>query len=464
MATIQLRNLLGRTLNRTRFTGATGGLEPPERIEIDETATWTAEGSGSVTFLAASTSERAREERFTLAWEAAGQAQARYTARELHGRVRVRSQMSGGNGAYTVRRRRRLWPVPPRGRAARPVAVAALAAAVAVALLGVTVLARRGSGPTGIASATATATGMPSVTTSPLPPTARATGTATAQATATAKAGATATATATASATATATATNTPPPRSAALHVYTKQVTTPGEGMVTASIYCHGGQHLVGGGFDESANPVPPSPGKSVWASYPSSTSAWTVTAIGGATSGIVTMYAVCLQANFPITMVLVSNSHVIPVSSVGTTRAGCPAGSVLTGGGFNNPGALDLLGTYPQSNGWGAEAYNASGTTTPIGAFALCATENLSGAGVATTTVPAPPYTNATAVLTCGGNKLLAMGGDAWDASGNPPTYAGIVVSAATDLTASSWTFVLRDDDNSAHNVTLTAVCIAYA
>ncbi len=441
MATIQLRNLTGRTLNRTSLAGTGYTIEPPERVELDATAQWTATDSGSAGYTAASATDRQLQDSVTLSWQFEAAGQFRFSARSGRGRLKVRTQASGDACTYIVARQRRRLPIPPRahvaGRPLIPIVPATVITLIASAALAAGVLATRQSSPgplptptatqgqttlvaTPTASATATAAPRPTATTAPRP-----------------------------------TATSTTVPRSASLAVYSSTVSIPAASTATGSVSCHGGEYLVAGGYAGTDF------GVNVTSSYPSNASTWTVVAGDSSGSGgkYLTVYAVCLRANFPVAFTTVSNTQPIAGYATATVSASCPSGSIPTGGGFVL-GYETLFGSFAQASAWSVTAENALNISNPLQAFAVCSRMNLRAAGISTKSVPVAAGTIVSSSLACGAGQLLTVGG--YTNNGyNPDAPPIMVATQPSDARSSTWAFAIYGQYSA--TVPTSAVCISY-
>ncbi len=184
------------------------------------------------------------------------------------------------------------------------------------------------------------------------------------------------------------TATNTPvpPPTATATAVAVAQASVVSEssnpvpvtgqyGSVTAS--CPSGVPLLSGGFIAHYDVNPTGPGPAPTESYPLSNSTWKVTIRAFGATAHVTAIAVCLRASYPATIQIVKSSAVGNVASVQ-----CPAGTALTGGGFQSATAPDVY-SQPDGNGWKVEeAFINQNNGNPT-VYALCASQGLKAASV---------------------------------------------------------------------------------
>ena len=132
------------------------------------------------------------------------------------------------------------------------------------------------------------------------------------------------------------------PPDSSFVHLVSSatSIQAPG-GVATTSATCPSGQQLIGGGFTAAANGTGL---VAVTDNYPSSPNTWTVTAQVGqqGSAGEVIALAYCFTTpNVQLGLTTITAPTIAPPSLLGqltysaTGIALCPAGSVLTGGGY---------------------------------------------------------------------------------------------------------------------------------
>ncbi len=117
------------------------------------------------------------------------------------------------------------------------------------------------------------------------------------------------------------------------------QVPVGESGTVTAT--CEQHEQLLSGGYYVNAWEA----AANVVASYPSSKDSWTVTDDNtlGPSSVSITAYANCLQAPYSVGLRLMSSTPL-------ATKVDCPAGAVMTGGGFQGTGGI--AASTPTSRG----------------------------------------------------------------------------------------------------------------
>jgi hypothetical protein len=180
-------------------------------------------------------------------------------------------------------------------------------------------------------------------------------------------------------------------------------VEKPGKLIVNSK--CQSGEQLLGGGYVlvESATN-----GSllTLTGNYPSADDTWTITVDTPTGSGFnkvegtaVVAVAYCLTTpNFPLDMVTVSATKGNSGTPFPTVTTSCPAGSILTGGGYRTEQAASISGTYngevmfsapafdggQRPTGWQVNlAYVLNETIPETTVFARCASKNLSPATV---------------------------------------------------------------------------------
>jgi hypothetical protein len=188
-------------------------------------------------------------------------------------------------------------------------------------------------------------------------------------------------------------------------------VASRGEAFAIAK--CLAGEQMVGGGYLLTPGAFPIAP----LFSYPATPSIWSADVHNPTDAPMtVTAYATCLQGATDVGMVIVKgDATTIAGGAEGESVALCPAGAVVTGGGYSVSGAMTL---YIDISGPGDAQWVAGAhATTPAAtfrAYALCSTQHL--------IAPAPhphaeldlalPDDTGAVVATCPDTKWLLTGG----------------------------------------------------
>jgi hypothetical protein len=168
------------------------------------------------------------------------------------------------------------------------------------------------------------------------------------------------------------------PKPSASLSIHSDTRTTYAAfGTLSVSASCRAGEQMVSGGYfiisaDHNYSP---------YANYPSSPNTWTVTvkAAGSASYSLQT-YVGCLKANYPLATKIVTAAANVAKGASQTATASCPAGGVVTGGGFSLSAPVGVASTTAPVSGLGGWTVVATGSADALKAttYALCATRNL--------------------------------------------------------------------------------------
>ncbi len=174
------------------------------------------------------------------------------------------------------------------------------------------------------------------------------------------------------------------------------------------TVGCQPGEQLLSGGFFISSS----NGAHSADSSYPSSNTTWTVSAHNaGATAITLYGYAGCLAANFSLGMTVVSSN---------SSAAHCPAGGIITGGGYIynsgdytfDEGPIPGPNSVPSGppNTWEETLASAN-----VSMFGMCATQNITGHPVAASAgaiiTDVGHYTDVVSA-TCPSGQILTGGG----------------------------------------------------
>jgi len=232
---------------------------------------------------------------------------------------------------------------------------------------------------------------------------------------------------------------------------------------LSVSASCRAGEQMVSGGYyitsaDHSYSP---------YANYPSGPSTWTaVVKSGGSASYTLQTYVGCLQANYPLATKIITASADVAKGASQTAPATCPAGSIVTGGGFTLSAPVGVASTTAPVSGMGGWTVVAtgSGDALKVTTYALCATRNLAVAPDSTLQFNIFSQNDSQQSITCkSGDQWLLAGGY----SNNDPSANGKIAFELNAPTAdySRWFVQGRNlDPSSPHRVTLWGVCVSPA
>jgi hypothetical protein len=268
---------------------------------------------------------------------------------------------------------------------------------------------------------------------------------------------ATTTAIATATLPPTATATSAPTAQASVIAVTSSIVTVGANSSGSATASCPSGEPLLGGGFivEEGNDNTGISPDDS----YPSSSSTWKVTASTLANSMDVRAIAVCLKANFTVTMQTAQTSN-----GGGTTTATCPSGSVVTGGGFTSGGGTNAA-SQPKGNAWQVVTGITFGGSANPTAYARCATQGLKAAGIKTKSKTAPNGSTVSNGAACSSGQYPVGGGYNGYLPGSDSFWRVFLNSPDTGqgTVSSGWQGEVASGEPSNPSFTISSICATH-
>ena len=197
----------------------------------------------------------------------------------------------------------------------------------------------------------------------------------------------------------------TPPCPAPYIEQVSKQVSIPSGGSDYPTVNCPSGSVVVGGGYAVH-------PDVYIYAHFQQG-NGWRAYGRNDAGSEKkLTVYAVCLFNSGGATT-QVYQEETVPASGFGDPIASCPAGSIVTGGGWSAPdGDMHFYNSRKSGNGWQVRGKNTSGAAKPIRAYAVC----LSGTSGTTNEVgkggSVPGNATNYVLAECTGDSLAVGGG----------------------------------------------------
>jgi hypothetical protein len=255
------------------------------------------------------------------------------------------------------------------------------------------------------------------------------------------------------------------PQPSASLAIHSDARTTYAAfGTLSVSASCRAGEQMVSGGYyvisaDHSYSP---------YANYPSAPNTWTVSVkAAGSASYTLQTFVGCLKANYPLATKIVTASVDVAKGASQTATASCPAGGIVTGGGFSFSAPVGLASTTAPVPGLGGWTVGATGSGDALKAttYALCATRNLAAAP------ESKLQFNIFNQNDSGQQSVACKSGDQWLLGGgysvNDDSANGKIAYELNAATAdySRWFVQGRNvDPASPHSVTLWGVCVTPA
>jgi hypothetical protein len=195
---------------------------------------------------------------------------------------------------------------------------------------------------------------------------------------------------------------------------FTEETTMVGGGEASVTVECPAGTVVVGGGY--SAGP------DVLFNVQTKSGNGWHVYAVNtSGSSQTIRVYAVCLRNTVGTSASVVYRRITVKKNSAGGTVVHCPAGSVVTGGGWETEYVdVQVYASSPAVPGWSVMAYNGGSSDHPLYVYAVC----VSGTGGITTgfdeTVSIPGSSSGQTSVTCPPKALMTSGGFATGSGGD--------------------------------------------
>jgi len=255
-------------------------------------------------------------------------------------------------------------------------------------------------------------------------------------------------------------------------HIVVAHATAPAGDTGHAEAKCPAAQLLVGGGYVVNSTATD----WQVYSDSPLNGTTWLVEPVNFSAQPLhFSAYAICAKS-VPgkkgisgYTTQVVDATVNVPANQTGEADASCPAGDLLTGGGYEVDNVSANWSIYlnaPTSSGtWTAEIDNEVPLTTTYDSFAVCLANKNSNpiTGLTTSTVDVaatvPANSVQTADASCGSSALLVGGGHVMDSIGQDWLIAASGPAGATD-----WQAKAADLDSVSREFHSIAVCLAKA
>jgi hypothetical protein len=206
------------------------------------------------------------------------------------------------------------------------------------------------------------------------------------------------------------------PAGTSAVQVVSNQKSVAPARTVSVAAYCPPGTVVTGGGYS-SYNPPKDDPFGSDYYmilhvySLRMEANGWMVQAVNDSPeSYVLSVYAICLKHPAAV-ITQVESTIPVQAGSNGVATAPCPAGSVVTGGGFtvNNIG---IMRSTKQENGWRIIAVNGGNVSSEITAYAICLSGAPASAALVSGSGNAAEHSHGFATSECPGGSVLTGGG----------------------------------------------------
>ena len=250
----------------------------------------------------------------------------------------------------------------------------------------------------------------------------------------------------------------TSPPATGAMttqHVEKQITLNPGDERGSGIANCPADSIVVGGGYGASE-------GHSVPYTQIKSGDGWRVSATKGIYTSDFRAYAVCLSNALGASVTEVHNDVLVPPGEVRSVSVACPAGSVITSGGWVTPQdrTMRVNASVKSGNGWEVRARNTADSSGPLRPVLQVRAVCLSGAGdstvqTASNTVSIESYEDSVRA-DCEPGTLRVGGGYRTEGS-------LIVTYNGPGREDGGWSVhALTDDYDTSRSITAYAVCLS--
>ncbi|MFH2102351.1 MAG: NBR1-Ig-like domain-containing protein [Chloroflexota bacterium] len=229
------------------------------------------------------------------------------------------------------------------------------------------------------------------------------------------------------------------------------QVTINAGAVGSSTATCPSGSVVVSGGYAVSANMLV----------YTQSMNGngWRVYAKNNAgSSQLLNVYAICLR-NTPGTVSQVHTQVSVPVGDYGNPVVSCPAGSVVTGGGYasQSDGSLWVYNSTRSGNGWQVYARNTSGAAKLVNVYAICLSGTTGTTAQVLQNVSISASSTGTTQAACPAGGLVTGGGFALQ--NDLIVYNSSMVSGD----GNSWQAFARNTGGSSRTMNVYAICLSF-
>jgi hypothetical protein len=239
-----------------------------------------------------------------------------------------------------------------------------------------------------------------------------------------------------------------------------------------AEATCGSGELLVGGGYVISGT----STDWQVYVDAPLNGTTWLVEPVNFGTAPLdFSAYAICAlsvpgkKGVSAYTTQVVATTVNVPANETGEADATCPAGDLLTGGGYQVANVSSNWSIYlnapTSSDTWTAEIDNEVPVTTTYDSFAVClAKQNAKPVTALTTSTVStaatvPANSSQTADVSCGAHQLMTGGGHVMDSIGQD-----WLIAASAPVASNEWQVQAVDLDSTSREFDSIAVCLSKA
>jgi hypothetical protein len=255
-------------------------------------------------------------------------------------------------------------------------------------------------------------------------------------------------------------------------HIVTATATAPAGNTGEAKATCGSGQLRVGGGYTVNST----STDWQIFVDAPLNGKSWLVEPVNFSAQPLsFSAYAICAKSAPGKNGLSGYTTHVVdasvdaPPMMTAEADATCPAGDLLTGGGYEVENVSSNWSAYlnapSASNVWTVEIDNEVPVTTTYDSLAVCLAKKngnpVTALMVSTvdTAATVPANSVQTADVSCGANELMTGGGHVINSIGQD-----WIIPASGPVTTNDWQVKVADLDTFSRDFFSIAVCLAAA
>jgi hypothetical protein len=241
-----------------------------------------------------------------------------------------------------------------------------------------------------------------------------------------------------------------PPVAAPTTQIVSKTVAAPAGGTMSTTPDCPAGTVVTGGGFSVNL-------GVHVYTQAKNGNGWAVVVKNNTGVSQNLTAYAICLTLPSVSTTMASASVSVAGGGTVGNKKAVCPAGSVVTGGGFTGKSDGSLWTFYSTQNGnsWEVSERNAAAASQSFDVYAVC----LSGAPVTTSSFTGykdlAPGDSSLAEVVCPAGQVITGGG--WNLSEDLTVFAAF-------MSGGKWRVYAKNTGSHTRTLQARGTCLAVA
>jgi hypothetical protein len=228
------------------------------------------------------------------------------------------------------------------------------------------------------------------------------------------------------------------------------QASVPGSSQASATATCPSGSVVTGGGFATSGHDM-------FVKTMNKSGNGWIVYGVNQlGSSQLLNAYAICFH-NSGGTTSQVYKQVSAGAGSNGHATVACPAGSVVTGGGYASNDQFTVYNSSISGNGWQVYAHNNSGSSQLLNAYAICLAGTTATSSQVVKQVSIPGNSTKGIDIGCPSGSYLTGGGFAGS------TSLLIYNTSMTSSTPYAWESYARNLTGTSKLLNTYAICLTF-